>query len=132
MGYITSVAAQSTTGVEHRSDATYSYSDWDKLPPERLYDTPPTPAGGMHAFISQLRYPSELRRRHTGGTVRVMVSVDAAGHLLEAKVLQSAGAELDRLVLDAVHRTRWSPATKNHAPVGVKVSFPITFKPPHA
>jgi len=124
------MGGQAARTVEYRRDATYSYPDWAKLPPKHQYDTPPTPAGGMHAFIAQLGYPTELRRRHVGGMVRIGISVDATGRLVETKVLRSAGSELDRIVLDAVRRTHWAPAMKNHSPVAARISFPVTFKPP--
>ena len=125
-----SAAGQSATTAESRRDATYHYPDWTKTPAPGYYDTPPVPVNGMHAFISQLSYPSDLRRRHIGGMTRVKISVDATGRLLEVKVLRSASPELDRIVVGAVRRTRWNPAMKNHSAVAAKVSFPVTFKPP--
>ena len=114
--------------VEQRRDARYSYSDWRKLPPGRLYDVPPIPEGGMHAFVSQLSYPVELKRQHIQGIVLMRVSIDAKGLIREVKVFQSASSRLDQIVVDAVRRTRWTPATKHGVPVAATFFFPVTFR----
>src|SRR5437667_12060210 len=72
-----SAFAQSHT--EPGSGATYHYDDWRKEPPQEAFDVAPAPAEGMHSFISRLDYPAELRRRRVTGTMRVSVTLDAAG-----------------------------------------------------
>jgi len=127
---VAAFAAEPPTVVERRKDAVYSGPDWTKSGPDRYYDAPPVPVDGMHSLVSHLTYPSELRRKHIGGTVIVRITVDATGRLREVTVLQSAGSQLDHIVVDAVRRTRWKPATKNHSPVAASGHFPLTFTPP--
>jgi TonB family protein len=57
------------------------------------------------AMRTHLRYPEEGLREKLEGTVRVDVSVDATGRLVEATVAQSSGfTVLDTQALTAVHR----------------------------
>ncbi len=84
----------------------------------------------MPAFIARLNYPPHLRRQRIGGVVRVAVSLDSTGRVLDARVVQSANPVLDRIVLDAVRDTKWTPAVKNHVSIPLKFRFPVTFTPP--
>ena len=123
-----SVFAQSH--AEQGSGAVYHYDDWRKQAPQEAFDVPPVPDGGMRAFISRLDYPADLRRRRIGGTMRVSITVDAAGQLQDVRVIQSADPSLDRIVISAIRKTRWTPALKHGVPIAAKVSFPLTFKSP--
>ncbi len=120
------VFAQSN--AEHGSGAIYHYDDWRKQAPQEAFDVPPVPAGGMHAFISRLDYPADLRRRRVGGTMRVSITVDAAGQLQDVRVIQSVDPSLDRVVISAIRKTRWAPALKHGVPIAAKASFPLIFK----
>jgi len=122
-------SASDSSHVEHGAGATYHYDDWRDQPPQKAFDVAPAPTGGMHAFISRLNYPSELRRRHVGGVMRVFVSLDTRGQVKEVKILHSIDPSLDRIVLEAVRTTRWNPALKNKKPIAVKFAFPLTFRP---
>ncbi len=95
-----SAFAQSHT--EPGSRATYHYDDWRKQPPQEAFDVAPAPAEGMHSFISRLDYPAELRRRRVTGTMRVSVTLDAAGQVQDVNVIQSVHPSLDRIVTSAI------------------------------
>jgi len=84
----------------------------------------------MTAFITNLNYPPELRRQRIGGLVLVQVSVDSTGRVVDAHIVKSADPILDRIVVDAVRRTKWTPALKNRASVPLTFRIPINFTPP--
>jgi TonB family protein len=129
MSFAITARASSPMKSENGSGATYHYDDWRKQPPQKHFDVAPAPAAGMHAFISRLDYPASLRRQKIGGVMRVRVDIDASGQLQDVRVVQSIDPLLDRIVIAAVRKTRWTPALKSGAPVAAKFSFPLTFTP---
>jgi TonB family protein len=96
------------TGVV-RTDAYYYYTDWRTIPSQKAFDVCAAPQQGMAAFIANLRYPITLRHK-VAGEVKVLVSLDSSGRVLDAKVVRSVHPFLDRIVVDAVYHTRWLPA----------------------
>ncbi|MBA2435071.1 MAG: energy transducer TonB [Chthoniobacterales bacterium] len=118
------------TGVVRRTDADYYYTDWHSLPSQKAFDVAAAPKEGMAAFISHLRYPPGLRQQRVGGEVRVLVSLDSTGRVLEARIVQSAHPILDRMVVDAIYQSRWTPALKNGVPIPLKFYLPVAFAPP--
>jgi len=117
----TSVARAAET--QRRGRDTFQLGDWPKQ--QRNFDVP---QGGMSDFLSRLSYPDSLRRQRVQGVMLVSVSLDAAGRLLAIRVLQTVHPALDRIVIDALRRTRWTPAMKSRRPVAATFKFPVTFK----
>ena|SRR5438876_6800955 len=111
--------------VEKRGSVTYSASEWSSGDKSHIV---PKPAGGMGSFLSHLDYPAALRRRHVAGTMRVRVSLDAAGGVQTVEVLTSVHPSLDAIVLRAVRHTRWTPARRDGKPIPCAFVFPVTFK----
>jgi len=119
-----------SSGVVRRSDANYDYGDWRSQAPQKGFDRMAAPVGGMTAFIARLDYPESLRRLKVRGVMRVFVSLDEKGRVLEVRVLKSIHPLLDRIAINAVQRTRWTPALKKNKPAAVKFAFLLTFLPP--
>ena len=120
-------ATSNSSVVQRRGDVTYHAADWSHSDMHGKVDVAPEPEGGMSALIARLEYPPELRARHITGVVRVRVSLDAAGHLRSAQVVQSAGPQLDGIAIRAVRETKWKPAMRAGKPVPFTFRFPITF-----
>lgn len=118
------------SGAVRGRGATYHYKDWRSQPSQKAFDVAPAPVGGMPALIARLDYPAALRARHVGGVMRVLVSLDSAGRVLDVRVTQSVDPALDRIMIDAVRRTKWNPALKNHVPIPIKFGFAPRFTPP--
>ncbi|HEX4462993.1 MAG TPA: energy transducer TonB, partial [Polyangia bacterium] len=58
-----------------------------------------------------LDYPDGAMRARHEGVVRMIISLDERGHVLQAKVTQRAGFGLDEKALEAVKtRCRFNPA----------------------
>ena len=76
---------------------------------------PPTPTAGranLAGLISMDDYPAEALRRGEQGTVRVEISVDAAGHASGCRVAMSSGSALldDTTCSLLTARARFKPA----------------------
>ena len=121
--------APTPTRVVQSAEADFYYRDWRRLPPQKTFDVAPAPKDGMIGFIEQLRYPATLRKQGVGGVVRVLVSLDAEGRVLDAQVVRSVDPILDRIVVQAIFHSRWTPARKNGGPIALKFLLPVAFTP---
>jgi len=75
-------------------------------------------------------YPPLLRDAGIGGTIKVYVFVDEAGVVQDRRIHESSGHQaLDDAAMRVAREFRFSPALNRDTPVGVWVSFPITFQP---
>src|ERR1700731_1419389 len=113
--------------IEKRGAVAYSAEDWAHSDTHHLVDVPAQPVGGMKAFLARLDYPVSLRRQNVVGVVKVRVSLDAAGHVLSASIIQSLHPTLDAIVEGAVRQTKWQPAIKAGKGVPYPFRFPVTF-----
>ena len=83
------------------------------------------PRGGYQVTPS---YPASARRLGIEGTALLRVFVDAAGHVGDVVVKQSAGhPDLDRAAADAVRRWRFDPARRGADAVAMWVELPVEF-----
>lgn len=74
-------------------------------------------------------YPPLLRETGVGGTVHLLVHVDARGNVLETRVGQSSGMEsLDGAALRVADTFRFRPAMNRDRPVEVWIRLPVTFR----
>ena len=73
-------------------------------------------------------YPAPARAQKLEGTVLLLVSVDAAGHVAGASLQRSCGHTiLDRAALEAVRSWRFVPAYQADRAVPATVEVPIRF-----
>ena len=78
------------------------------------------------------RYPPQEMRRGIGGTVVLLVTIDAQGNVLDISVERSSrNRNLDRAAIDAARKWRFNPGRRNGAPTGGVVRVPIDFVPPN-
>ena len=74
-------------------------------------------------------YPGILRDAGIGGTVGLLVRIDAHGRVLEAKIGHSSGYRaLDDAALRVSGILRFHPALNRDTPVSVWVRIPVTFQ----
>jgi serine/threonine-protein kinase len=75
-------------------------------------------------------YPPNAPRLKSGDSVSVSVSfvVDEKGDVVDPKVIESAGKQIDEAVLAAIRKWKYQPATKQGAAVKVKITFKQTFR----
>lgn len=97
------------------------FTPWD-VPPRLL-----NPDEVMRAL--ERVYPPLLRDAGITGTVGLLVHIDAAGKVLEARVGTSSGyASLDAAALGVVDGFRFRPAQNRDVPTAVWTSLPVTFE----
>jgi serine/threonine-protein kinase len=87
--------------------------------------TPPVKISGESAT-----YPERARRLDQYGTVAVDLIVDENGLPTKLRVVESAGAILDKVVMDAVRTWRFEPARKNGVPVKLRWQVRHTYIAP--
>jgi protein TonB len=104
-------------------------------PPPVAARAPPHEAVSVlpHVDIAASRtpdYPPVSRRLGEQGTVVLEVLVDAAGHAVEAKVVQSSGfPRLDAAAVEGVKRDyRFTPGTVDGQPQPMHYTFKFTWK----
>ncbi len=75
-------------------------------------------------------YPSGAPRLRSGDSVSVSVTfvVDETGGVVDPKVIESAGKQIDDAVLSAMRNWKYQPATKQGIAVKVKITFKQTFR----
>ncbi|KMS54786.1 TonB family protein [Novosphingobium barchaimii LL02] len=79
-------------------------------------------------FAKPPTYPTEARRSHEQGTVKLLVLVGADGTVRDIQVAGSSGSQrLDRAALQAVKRWRWSPTIAGGTAMSVRGYVTIPF-----
>jgi TonB family protein len=75
------------------------------------------------------QYPPLLRDAGVGGTVRIMMFVDAEGVLTDLRIHESSGHQaLDDGAMRVARTFRFNPALDGDTPVATWIQFPITFQ----
>ena len=76
-------------------------------------------------------YPPAAIRECVGGTVVLVVDVDASGNPTNVSVEKSSrNRDLDRSATDAARKWRFNPAMRGGARTGGRVRVPVDFKSP--
>jgi TonB family protein len=86
-------------------------------------DTKPTPIRTPPPV-----YPAVLRAGNVEGTVILAVAIDEKGEVTACTVTKSTDKRFESAAIDAVRKWRFSPATKDKAPVSCQVTLPIRFQ----
>jgi len=79
-------------------------------------------------FAKPPTYPTEARRSHEQGTVKLLVLVGTDGTVRDIQIAGSSGSQrLDKAALQAVKRWRWSPTMNGGTPMSVRGYVTIPF-----
>ena len=73
-------------------------------------------------------YSEEARKAKYSGTVSLIIIVDAAGNVTDAKVIKPAGLGLDEKAVETVKTWKFKPAMRNGAAVPVRCSVEVSFR----
>lgn len=118
-------------------DLTLDDLDFDDF---EAWDAPPQPTGPKVKFIPYDTPPKPLRRikplypeiaQEAGieGVVVVQAFIDKKGRVKETTILKGIpNTGLDEAAMDAIRKTRFSPAKQRERKVGVWISIPVNFK----
>ncbi len=75
-------------------------------------------------------YPAFLEERAIGGTVTVLIKIDATGRVTDASIGQSSGqAALDRAAVAGVRRWKFKPALRQGQPLASSTRVSVVFRP---
>jgi len=74
-------------------------------------------------------YPLQLMKENVAGTVILYAVIHADGTVGNVRILRGVDDRLDRYASEAVAQWKFTPATKNGAPVDVEATFHIPFRP---
>lgn len=72
-------------------------------------------------------YTPKALRDQVEGTVRLSVLLSADGAVREIQVVRSLGSGLDEAAIEAAHKIKFMPATRNGSPVSARVKVDVTF-----
>ena len=96
--------------------------------PAGLVELGPNDTPAKHISGRAPGYPPMARRLKQQGRVTIEFVVTEEGVPTELVVIESAGAILDKAVLDSLHKWRYEPAKRNNEPVRVKIRVRQHFK----
>lgn len=122
-------AASGTGKAETRSDTGPSgFADGKAPAGARIEDFAFGDSSGP-AFLQRapVRYPLIARRMGREGKVLLRLTMDEWGKLLGVEVLKDPGCGFAESAVEAVKKSRFSPAHRNGRPVPSRVTLPIRF-----
>jgi TonB family protein len=81
------------------------------------------------AILKQVEaiFPTEMLDAGAGGTVVMEVDLGADGKVMDARVIQSAGAAFDHSALEAVRQFEFTPAEVDGVPAPVRIQYDYEF-----
>ena len=94
---------------------------------EDKLDKFPEPIGGIEAMIKNVVYPISAKEAGIEGKVLVKTIIDEKGNVVEIEVVKSVNADCDKAAVDAIKKTKFTPALKDKKPVKAEVVIPIMF-----
>lgn len=103
-------------------------------PPSSRHQSPaPAAAGPSTGAVCISKpdpvYPAALEERGIGGTVSVLLSIDAMGRVTETSLAASSGQPaLDRAALSGVRRWRFKPALRQGQPIPTTTRVNVVFR----
>lgn len=95
---------------------------------EEKPDVMPEPIGGVEAIMKNVVYPESAKEEGIQGKVIVKLIVDEKGNVSSTEVVQSVNKELDNAAVDAINKTKFTPAMKDNNPVKCEIAIPVQFK----
>jgi len=73
-------------------------------------------------------YPEDAREQGITGVVRLDITIDEAGKVVDAVVAESPHESLAKAATDAVLQWEYEPPTKDGKPVSVKATVTVKFQ----
>lgn len=107
------------------SGGTATASGREPTPLDRPFGSPDGP-GFQHQVLPD--YPATARRRGREGVVLLRLTISETGQLSRVELLQDPGHGFASAALEAIKRSRFTPARENGRPVAVRTTLPIRFQ----
>lgn len=90
------------------------------------FDEEPAPVGGWNAIQQHLIYPKAAAKAGIEGTVRVATHIGIDGSVLHTKILEALNG-CNEAAMEAIKKTKFTPAMQREKPVEVWVQIPVQF-----
>jgi len=87
----------------------------------------PTPIGGYEQLQARVHYPRVIREAGIEGTVEVNALIDKQGKVVNTRLVEPLHPVLDQIVINAIKRTEFHPATRNGEVTEVWMAVPFVF-----
>lgn len=92
-------------------------------------DQKPEPVGGLAALQRNVIYPEIAQEVGVEGTVFVKAHINSSGDVTECIILRGYdGTGLNEAAIEAIKKTKFTPAMQRDRKVSVWMSIPIVFK----
>ncbi|MCP5061160.1 MAG: energy transducer TonB [Ignavibacteriae bacterium] len=91
-------------------------------------DKMPAPIGGVRAIQEKIVYPKKAKKKGIAGRVFIKAFIDKEGNVAATQVIKGIGAGCDESAIEAVKKTKFTPASWKGKSVGAQVAIPILFK----
>ena len=91
-------------------------------------ETMPTPVGGMEAVVKKITSMGMIRDVSVSGKVYMLVYINEQGDVDDAKVVKGIGGGCDEAAIEAIKRSKFTPALNGGKKVKVKMTLAIAFK----
>ncbi len=75
----------------------------------------------------QPQYPDQARAANIEGKIRIEVTINTEGDVVDARVIQGLGHGLDEAAVVAMKRTKFHPSMKCGKPVATTIVIPVNF-----
>jgi TonB family protein len=79
----------------------------------------------MHLEVP--RYPEMARKADLEGAVRLLLTVDETGRVIDARVIKTTSEVFNQAAIDAAFRCRFEPALQADRPVRSRIVLPFRF-----
>ncbi len=95
---------------------------------EQKPDVMPEPVGGIEQILKNVVYPKSAKEAGIEGQVVVKAIIDEKGNVAKTEILKSVNTDLDKAAVNAIVKTKFTPAMKDKKPVMAEVVVPVKFK----
>jgi protein TonB len=75
------------------------------------------------------KYPAEALKQQVGGICIVQLVIDEKGNVAHAVSLSGPSPEIEQAAVDAARQWKFTPATRNGAPVRAFYMLTLSFRP---
>jgi len=79
-------------------------------------------------FKAEPKYPEMARKAGIEGIVVLELDINEKGQVINIKVVRSGGFGFDQSAIEAIKKTKFSPALKYGKPVPIRVRLPVKFE----
>lgn len=125
------LVVQITRAVLDKLEILASDDEPSQVPQVRFipYDNPPVPVDGYRVIQKNIVYPQRAQKAGIQGTVVISAYVDTRGYVTDTIVLKGIpDSGLDEAAMEAVRKTKFTPAKQKGVAVGIWISIPVNFR----